>query len=111
MCRMETGRISLIARVASIPIVALLLFGCTSAERFTQLEANPSSVSSSETININTASNDELRRIPNVGKRLAEEIIEHREKHGRFRKAEHLMLLHGISDRRFREIQHLVRID
>jgi competence ComEA-like helix-hairpin-helix protein len=108
---MKTGRISSMMKAASILVVALLLFGCTSAERFAQHVPDLNDVSYTGTININTARKDELQRIPYVGERLADEIIEYREKHGQFRKTEHLMLLNGISDGRFREIRHLVRVD
>lgn len=64
-----------------------------------------------EAININTASAADLEKLPFVGAQLAEQIIEHRTKHGRFRKPEHLMLIDGISDKRFRLIRHLIRVD
>ena len=63
------------------------------------------------TININTASTAELQRIPHIGEKLAAKIIEHREVNGPFRRAEHLMLIQGISDKRFRKIRPLVRVE
>lgn len=63
------------------------------------------------TININTASAVELEKIPHIGPKLAAQIVEHRERHGRFRKLEHLMLVPGISDKRFRQIKNLIRAD
>ena len=62
-------------------------------------------------ININTASLDELERIPHVGEKVASKIIEYRETHGPFRRIEHLMLIQGISDKRFRKIRPLVRVE
>ena len=64
-----------------------------------------------ESININTASIEELQRIPHVGESMAQQIIEHREKYGPFKRPEHLMLVQGISDSRFRRIRHLVRVE
>jgi len=64
-----------------------------------------------DAVNINTAGKLELQRIPYIGERLAEDIIAHREKFGPFRRAEHLLLIQGVSDRRFREIRHLVRVN
>jgi competence ComEA-like helix-hairpin-helix protein len=63
-----------------------------------------------ETININTATAEDLQRIPHVGASMAEKIIEHREKNGPFKRPEHLMLISGISDVRFRRIRHLIRV-
>lgn len=62
-------------------------------------------------ININSASADELETLPNIGETLAQRIVEFRAKHGRFRKPEHLMLVPGISEKRFREIRSLIRTE
>lgn len=59
-------------------------------------------------ININTASADELEKLPAIGEEFARRIIEHREKFGRFRRAEHLLLVKGMSDKKFRRIKNLV---
>ena len=66
---------------------------------------------STETVNINTANAEELRRIPHIGDSLAEAVIEHRKTHGVFRRPEDLMLVNGISDTRFRRIRHLIRTE
>ena len=60
------------------------------------------------TVSINRASREELERLPGVGPVLAARIVEHRERHGPFRKVEHLLVVRGVSDRRFREIRPLV---
>jgi competence ComEA-like helix-hairpin-helix protein len=62
-------------------------------------------------ININTAPAKELEALPGIGKGLAERIIEHREKYGPFRRAEHLMMVRGISETRFRAFRHLVTVE
>lgn len=59
-------------------------------------------------ININTASVDELEKLPGIGKTLAARIVEHRENYGPFRKPEHLMVVPGISDRKFRSMRDLI---
>lgn len=61
-------------------------------------------------MNINTASAKELATLPGIGKGLAERIIEHREKYGPFRRTEHLIVVRGISDRRFRALRDLVSV-
>ena len=62
-------------------------------------------------ININTASRNELEELPGIGQGLAARIIEHRERYGRFRRAEHLLLVRGISDRHFRRLRRLVKVE
>ncbi len=41
---------------------------------------------------------------------MAERIVAHREKYGPFRRPEHLMMVRGISDKKFREIQSLINV-
>ena len=98
----------------AVLLIAMLAAGCNddsknTAEQY-KLEAAPATLSH-ETININTAGQDELRRIPGIGEGLAAEIIRHRNEHGPFRRPESLMLVRGIGDKRFREMRHLIRID
>lgn len=59
-------------------------------------------------ININNAPMHELERLPGIGKGLAERIVVHREKYGPFRRTEHLIIVRGISDRRFRALRDLI---
>jgi competence protein ComEA len=62
-------------------------------------------------ININTAATKELEELPGIGKGLAERIIEHRGKYGPFRRPEHLIIVRGISDRRFRALRNLITVE
>ena len=60
-------------------------------------------------IDINTASSAELEKLPGIGRGLAARIIEHRERYGRFRRAEHLIMVRGIGERRFRKMRAFIR--
>src|SRR5438105_6175961 len=62
-------------------------------------------------ININTAPASELESLPGIGKALAARIIEHREKYGPFRRVEHLIIVRGISDKRFRALRELITVE
>jgi competence ComEA-like helix-hairpin-helix protein len=62
-------------------------------------------------ININTASENELETLPGIGKSLAERIIEHRQKFGPFRRPEHLIIVRGVSDKRFRALRDLITVE
>lgn len=62
-------------------------------------------------VNVNTASAQELEKLPHVGEKIAQRIIEHREKFGSFRKPEHLLLVDGISDARFREMRNFIKVE
>ena len=60
-------------------------------------------------IDINTASPAELEKLPGIGPGLAARIIEHRERFGRFRRVEHLIMVRGIGERRFRKMRAFIR--
>jgi competence ComEA-like helix-hairpin-helix protein len=63
-----------------------------------------------ERININTATIEELMRLPSIGPTLASRIIEHRRKHGIFKRPQEIIIIRGMSARRYRQIAHLIRI-
>jgi competence ComEA-like helix-hairpin-helix protein len=56
-------------------------------------------------LSVNEATPQELERLPGIGPALAARIVEHRERFGRFRRAEHLLLVRGISERRFLQLR------
>jgi competence ComEA-like helix-hairpin-helix protein len=62
-------------------------------------------------VNINTASAKELEKLPGIGRGFAQRIVEHREKYGPFRRPEHLIMVRGISDKRFRALRDLVTVE
>jgi len=68
-------------------------------------------ITSTPRIDINTASLAELEKLPDIGKSLAARIIAHREKYGRFRRPEHLIIVRGISDHRFRQLRPFITVE
>ena len=60
-------------------------------------------------VDLNSAPAAELRRLPGVGPTLAARIIEHRQKHGPFRRPQDVIIVRGMSAARYRQIAHLVR--
>jgi competence protein ComEA len=62
-------------------------------------------------ININTASRQMLEQLPGVGSGIAERIVAHREQYGPFRRAEHLMMVRGISDGKFRKLREMIVVE
>ncbi len=67
-------------------------------------------LSARQRININTASAEELMRLPNVGPTIANAIIAHRRKHGPFKRPQDIIIVRGMSARRYRQIAHLIGI-
>src|SRR5688572_3108327 len=98
--------------------VSLSATSCAKRSRATAPNTPPTSPAShtlaspaTQKINLNTASAKELEVLPGIGKGLAERIVEHREKYGPFRRAEHVMMVRGISETRFHALRHLVTVE
>jgi competence ComEA-like helix-hairpin-helix protein len=98
-------------RLTFLVICLLICFTNFSCSKHQIEKVNSSILLSPEAININEASAAEIERLPNIGSGLALRIQKHREKYGRFRRVEQLMLVRGISETKFREIQTLVKVN
>jgi competence protein ComEA len=61
-------------------------------------------------VNLNTASAEELQRLPGVGPSRAVAIVEYRERHP-FRRVEELMRIRGIGRKTFRRLRPLLTLD
>lgn len=62
-------------------------------------------------VTLNTATFEDLRRLPGVGPKKAEAILALRTKLGKFRRAEDLMRVKGIGRGTFKKLKPLIRVD
>lgn len=60
-------------------------------------------------VSLNSATAEQLETLPGVGPVLAQHIVEYRTEHGGFRSVDELREVNGIGDRRFSDLQPLVR--
>jgi comEA protein len=61
-------------------------------------------------VNINQASAKELANLPRIGAKVAERIVEYRQEHGSFAKAEDLMEVKGIGEKLFTTLKPYVAL-
>jgi competence protein ComEA len=118
--RSLTNSAPLYRRILVFLLCLPLVFAATSCAKRSRATANSPPTSpandtlaspATQRLNLNTAPAKELEVLPGIGKGLAERIVEHREKYGPFRRAEHLMMVRGISETRFRALRHLVAVE
>lgn len=60
------------------------------------------------TVNLNTATIEQLTTLPGIGPKTAERILEYRTKNGSFKKIEELMNIKGIGEKNFLKLKPLV---
>ena len=63
------------------------------------------------TLNLNTASAEELTALPGIGEELARRIVEYREEHGSYENIEGIMKVSGIGEGKFEEIRERITVE
>ena len=72
---------------------------------------NENTAKDSSTININTATLEELDKLPGVGEATANKIISHREENGQFKNIEDIKNVNGIGDKKFENMKELICVN
>lgn len=100
-------------RIKLLPLIisCFLLVCCESKNTKQVLPLQNQITISDSAVNINTASAQELEKLPYVGEKIAQRIVEFRSKYGKFRKPEQLLLVDGVSDKHFREMRNLIKVE
>jgi len=95
----------------TIVILAAIIFTLScSGRQVYQAQTDLVSLSP-DAVNINTASVGELERLPHIGRKTAETIIQFRAENGPFRRPEYLLQVRGISEKRFLEIRPYLKTE
>lgn len=90
-----------ILAVAALPAAAQQAkTGGTSAP-----SASKSSPAPTSPINLNTATQAQFESLPGIGPKVAQRIIEYRQKNGQFKKIEDLMNVKGIGEKSFLKLK------
>lgn len=75
------------------------------------LEKAASAAQSTQTLDLNTASVEQLMQLPGVGQTTAERIVAYRERYGRFVTVEQLLDVQGIGQGLLSQLRDLVTVN
>ncbi len=74
------------------------------------LTLRASSAPAADKVNINSASQAELEKLPRIGPKVAARILDYRREHGPFKRVEDLMKVKGIGEKTFARLKDLVTV-
>jgi comEA protein len=94
---------SMKANKMKIACVLILCLGMTISS--ISVLAQKSSPASTEKINLNTATLEQLQTLPGIGPVIAKSIIDHRTKAGKFSRIEEIINVKGIGEKKFQKIR------
>jgi comEA protein len=91
------------ANKMKIACVLILCLGMTISS--VSVLAQKSSSASTEKINLNSATLEQLQTLPGIGPVIAKSIIDHRTKVGKFNRIEEVINIRGIGEKKFQKIK------
>lgn len=97
--------------VVTVLLFGILVISCNTSATTPKMGENAPEIVFGEPLNINSATATELERLPGVGPKLAQAIIAFRARNGPFQRTEHLILVPGMSEARFRVLRPMVKIN
>ncbi len=90
-------------RTLAVALTALVFFGALPSP------AAAKKLSLGETVDLNTATYDDLLRVPGIGKTKAHAILEYREGHGPFASVDDLVKVKGIGTKSLKKLAPWLR--
>ena len=92
-------------------LLFLAIYGASFAPAGVSVHVDRAAAAEDARLNINTASAKELEALPGIGPALSAAIVAHREESGAFTKAEDLLAVPGIGEKKLDAIREMLRFD
>ncbi|QQS41029.1 MAG: helix-hairpin-helix domain-containing protein [Acidobacteriota bacterium] len=95
-------------RTIFLVLLACLLQAASSCVQTSSTDPQPEIPEAEGRTDINAASVEELAALPGIGEATARKIVAHRQTFGEFRRKEHLLLVEGISEKKYLAMRDLI---
>ena len=106
---MKTPKITILGIILLLSAITVSFIGCSTRQVYqSTADIVPTA---SDALNINTATADQLEKLPHIGRKTAETIVQFREENGPFRRAENLLQIRGVSEKRFLELRQFLKAE
>jgi competence protein ComEA len=103
----------MITRILMAAIFGIAVSGAAASAQnkaTTSKTAATATATATAPVNLNTATAEQLATIPGVGPKMAERIIDYRQKNGGFKKVEDLMNVSGVGEKSFLKMKPLITV-
>jgi competence ComEA-like helix-hairpin-helix protein len=107
--------------IISFAVIALAFSACKPQNNASNIDSssanrprstsNVQSESSKLCTNLNTANANELTELEGIGEVIANRIIDYRERYGRFSRKEQVLIVEGLSEKKYRVIAAKICVD
>ena len=97
--------------VSSRPEAAVTVTAAKQTERQALPERSVLQPEGAQTVNLNTATSEELQTLTGIGPTLSQRIIDYRETHGPFARIEDITQVQGIAEKVFSENYDRMTVD
>ena len=88
-------------------ILIVVLF---SLNTFVVAQTADTKSTSSVVVNLNSAQQADLEKLPGIGPSLAKKILEFRQKNGNFKTTNDLIAVQGIGEKKFEQIKNMITV-
>jgi len=95
--------------ITSLLVLVLIIFSLNQVG-FAQATAPAKETGKSVVVNINSAGQSDLERLPGIGPSLAKKILDFRQKNGQFKTPNDLMAVPGIGEKKFEQLKNLITV-
>jgi competence protein ComEA len=99
----------MMTRILTAAIAAIALSAPILSAQSKPPAARPAATATAP-VNLNTATAEQLATIPGVGPKMAERIVDYRQKNGGFKKVEDLMNVSGVGEKSFLKMRPLITV-